>query len=98
MSLYRPLMTRPIMSPLMQLTPPERLLLAAIIHHSATNVIATFLLSQFFNLFLIYVFYVQKAKMSLESMPLQTSSDPLPHPYAETDRVAKESWHGYCIL
>jgi len=75
------------------LTPPERLLLAAIIHHSATNVIAIFLLSELFNLFLIYV--NSKEKISLGSLPLQIS---LLHPYEETDWMAKESWHGYCIL
>jgi hypothetical protein len=48
----------------MQLTPPERLLLAAIIHHSATNVIAIFLLSELFNLFLIDV--DSREKISLE--------------------------------
>src|SRR4051812_37811063 len=34
-------MTRPIMSPLINCAPFQRLLLAAIIHHSAVNVIAT---------------------------------------------------------
>src|SRR5260221_14318024 len=84
MSLYRPLMTRPIMSPLMRLTPPERLLLAAIIHHSATNVIAIFLLSELFNLFLIYV--DSKEKIILGSLSFQTS---LLHHYEETDQMAK---------
>jgi hypothetical protein len=93
--LYRPLMTRPIMSPLMRLTPPERLLLAAIIHHSATNVIAIFLLSELFNLFLIYDICKQQGEDQPGSLPLQTS---LLHPYEETDWMAKESWHGYCIL
>src|SRR5258708_5039390 len=70
MSLYRPLMTRPIMSPLMRLTPTERLLLAAIIHHSATNVIAIFLLSELFNLFLIDV--DSKEKISLGACPCKS--------------------------
>jgi hypothetical protein len=54
----------------MRLTPPERLLLAAIIHHSAMNVIAIFLLSELFNLFLIDV--DSKEKISLGACPCKS--------------------------